>query len=115
MPHGEAVEYSSQPSADAIEIYVYAGADGDFTLYEDDGLSYDYEKGACSRIALHWDDAARRLEIGAREGGFEGMPESRSLSVRLHTPEGVLLSEAVTWNGEAASISFDAHGEIAVR
>ena len=43
------------------------------------------------------------------------MPESRSLSVRLHTPEGVLLSEAVTWKGEAASISFDAQGEIAVR
>ena len=106
VPHGEAVEYTSEASSDAIEVYVYAGADGDFTLYEDDGVSYDYENGACSRISLHWDDASRRLDIGAREGCFGTMPAKRSISVRLHCPEGVILSESIEYDGSAAGINF---------
>ena len=89
-----------------MELYVYAGADGDFTLYEDDGVSYAYENGACSRIPLHWNDASRRLDIGAREGSFESMPSVRSLSVRLHCPEGVILSESIDYDGSAAGINF---------
>ena len=106
VPHGEAVESTSEASSDAIEVYVYAGADGDFTLYEDDGVSYDYENGACSRISLHWDDASRRLDIGPREGSFESIPAKRSISVRLHCPEGVILSESIEYDGSAAGINF---------
>ena len=55
----------------------------DFTLYEDDGLSYDYEKGASSRIPIHWDDHSRTLTIGERSGSFKGMLKTRTFDVVL--------------------------------
>ena len=106
VPHGEAVEYTSAPSSGALELYVYAGADGDFTLYEDDGVSYAYENGACRRIPLHWNDASRRLDIGAREGSLDSMPAKRSISVRLHSPEGNVLSESIDYDGTPASVNL---------
>jgi alpha-D-xyloside xylohydrolase len=62
-------------------LWVYAGADGDFTLYEDDGLTYGYEKGASARIPLHWNDATRTLTIGKQEGTFPAMPKERTFDV----------------------------------
>ena len=53
-----------------MEIRIYPGADADFTLYEDDGYSTEYTKGQQSRIALHWDNATKRLTIGARKGKY---------------------------------------------
>ena len=83
IPFGPDMEWSDQYPAEDIRLYVYAGADADFTLYEDDGLTYAYEKGACSRIPIHWDDAARRLTIGARDGRFPGMLTERHFHVVL--------------------------------
>jgi alpha-D-xyloside xylohydrolase len=57
VPMGPAMEFSSQSAANPIELRVYPGPDADFTLYEDDGLTYDYEKGDYSTIPMHWDDA----------------------------------------------------------
>ena len=81
VPMGPAMEYTSQSAANPIELRVYAGADADFTLYEDDGLTYDYEKGADSTIPIHWDDAGQALTIGARRGSFPGMLESRTFNI----------------------------------
>jgi alpha-D-xyloside xylohydrolase len=66
---------------------VYAGRSGEFSLYEDDGNTYGYERGEFSRIRLAWDDAARTLTIGRRDGSFAGMPASRRFTVVLVTPE----------------------------
>ena len=57
------------------------GADGDFTLYEDEGDSYNYEKGAYATIPLHWDDATHTLTIGDRIGTFPGMLETRTFRI----------------------------------
>ena len=46
---------------DPLEVRVYPGVDASFTLYEDDGDTYAYQKGAASRIPLLWDDKARAL------------------------------------------------------
>jgi alpha-D-xyloside xylohydrolase len=78
---GPDLEYASEKSADPIELRVYRGADGDFTLYEDQGDTYAYEKGIHSTIAVHWDDAKQLLTIGDRRGQFPGMPESRTVRV----------------------------------
>ena len=86
IPFGPAMEWSDQKPADAIRLFVYAGADADFTLYEDDGLTYAYEQGAFSKIPIHWDDAARTLTIGDREGSFPGMPERRTFYVIVVDP-----------------------------
>ena len=62
---------------------VYPGADAVFTLYEDDGLTYAYEKGKCSMIPLLWDDASGTLTIGERSGSYPGMLAERTFVIRL--------------------------------
>ncbi|MBR1569237.1 MAG: glycoside hydrolase family 31 protein [Bacteroidales bacterium] len=81
LPIGPDMEWSDQKPADNLLLVVYAGADADFTLYEDDGLTYAYEKGACSSIGLHWDDASRTLTVGERQGSFPGMLQERTFRV----------------------------------
>ena len=63
-----------------------AGADGAFDLYEDDGSTYEYERGAMTRIPMRWEDSTRRLHIGDRQGSFPGMLASRTFEVVLVTP-----------------------------
>jgi len=65
------------------EVLLYPGADGSFTLYEDDGVTRDYEQGQCSRITFQWDDASRRLTISKRQGKYQGMPNRRTYHVKL--------------------------------
>ena len=78
---GPTMEWSTQKAADPIEVRIYAGADGDFTLYEDENDNYDYAKGQHATIPLHWNDAARTLTIGARQGSFPGMLQKHTFNV----------------------------------
>jgi alpha-D-xyloside xylohydrolase len=78
LPLGPDEEWSTEKAADPIELRIYRGANGDFTLYEDENDNYDYEKGAYATIPLHWDDAGHTLTMGDRKGQFPGMLESRS-------------------------------------
>ena len=87
LPFGPELQYIGEKPQDPITLYVYAGADGGFTLYEDDGLTYDYEKGAFSEIPIHWDDAAKTLTIGGRKGSFKGMLGKRTFRVVLVSRE----------------------------
>ena len=86
VPMGPDMEWSAEKPADDITLMVYSGANASFTLYEDDGLTYAYEKGLYSTIPIVWDDAARTLTIGAREGSFPGMLENRKFTVMLCEP-----------------------------
>ncbi len=81
LPMGPELEWSTQKPADPIEVRIYRGADGDFTIYEDENDTYNYEKGAYSTIPLHWDDARQALTIGDRRGQFSGMLESRTFRI----------------------------------
>ena len=81
VPLGPDQEWSTEKPADPIELRIYPGANGDFTLYEDEGDNYDYEKGAFATIPMHWDDAQHKLTIGARKGSFPGMLQSRTFRV----------------------------------
>ncbi|GIX21351.1 MAG: alpha-xylosidase [Gammaproteobacteria bacterium] len=82
LPTGPAIQHSGELDGATLTLTVYTGADGAFELYEDDGLSYAYEQGAFSRIPIRWDDAAGVLEIGARQGRFPGMAETRRIRLR---------------------------------
>jgi len=83
LPLGPDEEWSTEKLADPIELRIYRGADGDFTLYEDENDNYNYEKSIYATIPFHWDDARHRLTIGDRKGQFPGMPESRTFRVVL--------------------------------
>ncbi len=87
VPVGPAMQWSDEKQADDILLMVYAGADGSFTLYEDDGVSYGYERGEFARIRIEWDDAEGTLRIGEREGSFPGMLAERSFRVVLCSPD----------------------------
>jgi alpha-D-xyloside xylohydrolase len=86
VPVGPALAWSDEKPADPITLWVYAGADGTFSLYEDDGGSTAYERGAFTRIPLRWNDAARTLTIGRREGAFPGMLPRRTFEVVVVSP-----------------------------
>ena len=83
LPVGPAVEYTDERPADLITLYVYDGADGAFTLYEDEGTNYNYERGLFATIAFRYDQAARTLTIGKRHGSFPGMLQQRRFRVVL--------------------------------
>lgn len=83
VPFGPELQYAAEKPADPIELRVYPGADGAFTLYEDEGDSYRYEKGAFATIPFAWDDDGRTLTIGARAGSFPGMLGKRTFRVIL--------------------------------
>jgi alpha-D-xyloside xylohydrolase len=86
VPIGPAIQYTSEKLDGPITLYVYRGANGKFDLYEDDGVSYEYEKGAFSRIPVSYDDASQSLVIGNRSGSFPGMVEKRTFNVRWIEP-----------------------------
>ncbi len=81
VPLGPEIQYTSEQNAYPLTVYVYTGKDGAFTMYEDDGLSYGYEKGAFSEIPMMWDEAAQKLTIGERKGEFPGMVRERNVRV----------------------------------
>jgi alpha-D-xyloside xylohydrolase len=81
LPVGPEIEYTTEKPADPIDLRVYPGADGEFTLYEDENDTYNYEKGAFATIPIRWDDAAKKLTIGDRSGKFPGMLEKRTFRV----------------------------------
>ena len=83
LPIGPEMEWSDQKIADDILLAVYAGDDGSFTLYEDDGLTYAYERGEYSAIPITWNDKSRTLTIGERTGSYSGMPPNRRFRVVL--------------------------------
>lgn len=82
VPTGPAIEYADQQLDGPITVFVYAGADGSFDLYEDDGETYAHQAGAFTRIPIRYDDASGTVTIGAREGTYPGMPVQRTFHVR---------------------------------
>lgn len=86
LPFGPDVQYSTEKPWDNLEIRVYPGADGSFTLYEDENDNYNYENGAFSTIDFKWDDKARKLTISDRRGTFPGMLEKRRFNIVLVGP-----------------------------
>jgi len=81
LPMGPDLEWSTEKPADPIELRIYRGADGNFTLYEDENDTYNYEKGAYATIPFRWDDAHKTLTIGDRKGQFPGMLSTRTFRV----------------------------------
>jgi alpha-D-xyloside xylohydrolase len=113
IPTGPDLQYTGEKPADRITLYVYAGADGAFTLYEDDGLTYGYEKGAFARIPIGWNNATRTLTIGKQQGKFPGMLARRTFNVVLVTrgkPVGFSFApkadQTATYHGKEVKLKF---------
>lgn len=85
IPWGPSIQYATE-SSDPIELRVYPGANGSFTLYEDEGDNYNYESGTHATIPFTWDETAQQLTIGQRVGSFPGMLASRTFRVVFVAP-----------------------------
>jgi len=83
IPMGPFVQYAAEKPADPIELRIYPGVDGGFTLYEDENDNYNYEKGFFSTIPFSWNNETRQLTIGKRQGTFPGMIENRNFQIVL--------------------------------
>lgn len=101
IPVGPVKQHVAEKSDEPVVIKVYPGADAAFTLYEDEGDNYDYEKGEYSLIDMTWDEGKRSLTIGKRQGSFDGMDLVRTFVVDL---QGV--SKTVTYNGKKTKVIF---------
>ena len=112
IPMGPDVQYATEKPVDPIELRVYRGADGAFTLYEDENDSYAYEKGVYATIPITWNEASKQLTIEARTGRFPGMLERRTFQiVFVGQQHGVGIDaeskpdKTVLYEGRALSIS----------
>lgn len=83
IPWGPEVQYAAEKKWGNLEIRIYAGANGEFTLYEDEGDNYNYEKGAYTETTFKWDDAQQSLTILDKKGSFKGMIGSRKFNLVL--------------------------------
>lgn len=100
LPLGPEMQYVGEKSWDNLELRVYPGADGSFTLYEDEGDSYNYEKGVYTTIAFTWNDRSRTLTIGERQGSFPGMLQTRQFNVVM--PDGS--QQTVSYDGKKMQV-----------
>ena len=116
LPWGPDVQYSEQHNWDNLELRIYPGADGQFTLYEDERDNYNYEQGSFSEIPFTWDDATHTLTIGQRSGAFQGMLPTRTFRIvlvdadrrmGLGIKQSVRFSKDVVYTGSELSVKID--------
>ena len=100
LPLGPVMQYVGEKAWDNLEIRVYPGADGTFTLYEDEGDTYNYERGIYSTITFRWDDSHKTLTVGARKGSFPGMLATRQFTIVW--PDGT--TKVIDYNGTSCLI-----------
>jgi alpha-D-xyloside xylohydrolase len=112
VPLGPEVQYATQSPEAPYEVRVYPGADARFTVYEDDNETYAYEKGERAIYDLVWNDRARTLTVGPRQGSFPGMVQRRKLNVALMTGasqggfEPAQATREVTYAGKRVVVRF---------
>jgi alpha-D-xyloside xylohydrolase len=112
LPLGPVMQYATEQPDAPYEIRIYQGANGSFTLYDDDNETYAYEKGQSARTTLAWNDQTRTLSIGARKGSFPGMVRGRTLKLVLvdeANGKGIADAQAtrtVRYDGKPLAVKF---------
>ena len=111
IPFGPEMQWSDEKAPELIHLYIYAGQDGTFQLYEDEGTNYNYEQGRYATIDIRYDDALKTVTFSQRKGTYSGMLRQRRFNVVLVTrdapkplnldnPEGKM----VQYSGKAVTI-----------
>lgn len=111
VPVGPHLQSTVDATGRDLDLFIFPGRDGEFTLYEDAGLNYDYEKGRYSLIRITWNDKAGELSLAARKGSFDGMPASRRFNIRVASPGRAVfdapITKTITYDGRTVSVRSD--------
>ncbi|MGB8030493.1 MAG: glycoside hydrolase family 31 protein [Terracidiphilus sp.] len=117
VPLGPTMEYATQKPEDPIELRVYPGANGSFTLYEDENDNYNYEKNAYATIPIAWNDTSRTLTFGSRSGDYPGMVKDRTFAIVVVRPShgtGLTMTlqpdQIVHYSGNSESVHVGTRG-----
>ena len=103
LPLAPVMQYAQQSQWDNLDIIVYPGSNAVFTLYEDEGDNYNYERGVYSTITMKWNDSQRTFTVETRQGQFPGMLQNRKFNIRIAGTEAV---KTVDYNGNAVSVTL---------
>lgn len=113
IPIGQDIQYTSEKSPDMITLYVYTGKDASFSIYEDEGINYNYEKGQYCTIPISYNEAGKTLTIGKCKGDFKGMMKNKIFRVVWITPQKATTTEipnqsdtAISYNGYEQTIKM---------
>ena len=106
VPTAPALQHTGELPGKVISLEIYPGRDASFTLYEDEGDGYDYERGAYSVIGMRWDEETRSLTLERRQGSFPGMEQVRDFRVVLHKANGKTKEKIVRYTGEQTTCGF---------
>jgi len=112
LPWGPKVQYAEEKKWDNLEIRIYPGADGVFTLYEDENDNYNYEKGAYSSLTFKWEDKSKTLTISNLTGKFNGMLSSRTFNFLVVSPKNGIgdasgkAVKSINYKGKALTVKF---------
>jgi alpha-D-xyloside xylohydrolase len=111
IPMGPVMEYATARAADTLELRIYAGADGQFELYEDENDNYNYEKGRFATITFSWNDKKHMLTVSDSKGKFNGMLQRRVFNIVLvngmHGSGGMATAKtdkSISYTGKSLSV-----------
>jgi len=114
IPIGPEIQFTGDQPDAPIELWVYPGQDGAFTLYEDEGDNYNYEQRSFATIHMTWNDNTRQLTLDHRQGSYPGMQVSKVFRVVIADgkPFNPLAAEAtpareILYDGKRMRVSFD--------
>ena len=104
LPMGHDIQHTKEQQADLM-LKVYTGNDAEFILYEDEGVNYNYEKGAYSTIKFSYNNVSKTLTIGDAKGQYQGMPKQRTFVVEWISEKGKTQS-TINYKGKKTIISM---------
>ena len=102
LPVGPDVQYAAEKPWDDLELIVYPGANATFTLYEDEGDNYNYERGQYTEIPITWNDRSRTLTLGRRNGSYSGMLTTRQFRIRTVSGQ----TKTIRYTGEKQTVKL---------
>ena len=102
LPVGPDVQYAAEKPWDDLELVVYPGANATFTLYEDEGDNYNYERGQYTEIPITWNDRSRTLTLGRRNGSYPGMITTRQFRIRTISGQ----TKTIRYTGEKQTVKL---------
>jgi alpha-glucosidase/alpha-D-xyloside xylohydrolase len=102
LPLDPVRQYAGEEVSDPMTVQIYPGADGTFTLYDDDGVSFGYQRGDWMGIDMRWIDRQRTLELRLTNGSRFRSP-ARQMRVRL---VGSTTVRDLTFGGTPVSIQL---------